>query len=66
FKNATGFSPHKYLILQRIESAKNLLHQNKLSIAEISYQLGFTSQSHFTTAFRKITGITPKCYRDNQ
>ena len=66
FKNATGFSPHKYLILQRIERAQNLLNQNKLSIAEISYQLGFNSQSHFTTAFRKITGITPKSYRDNQ
>ncbi|BAY84241.1 AraC family transcriptional regulator [Calothrix parasitica NIES-267] len=66
FKNSTGFSPHKYLILQRIERAQNLLNQNKLSIAEISYQLGFTSQSHFTTAFRKITGITPKSYRDNQ
>lgn len=66
FKKATGFSPHKYLILQRIERAQNLLNQNKLSIAEISYQLGFTSQSHFTTTFRKMTGITPKYYRDNK
>lgn len=66
FKNATGFSPHKYLILQRIESAKNLLNQDKLSIAEISYQLGFNSQSHFTSAFRKMTGVTPKYYRENK
>ena len=66
FKKATGFSPHKYLILQRIERAENLLHQDKLSIAEISYQLGFTSQSHFTTTFRKMTGVTPKYYRDRK
>ncbi|MEO0839084.1 MAG: AraC family transcriptional regulator [Cyanobacteria bacterium J06643_5] len=65
FKNSTGFSPHKYLILQRIESAKNLLHQNKFSIAEISYQLGFNSQSHFTNTFHKYTGMTPKYYRDS-
>ncbi|MCJ8281096.1 MAG: AraC family transcriptional regulator [Rivularia sp. ALOHA_DT_140] len=66
FKDATGFSPHKYLILQRIEQAKNLLRQNKLSMAEISYQLGFNSQSHFTSTFRQHTGMTPKFYRDNK
>lgn len=66
FKNATGFPPHKYLILQRIERAKNLLEGDKLSIAEISYELGFTSQSHFTAAFRKLTGMTPKYYRDHK
>ncbi|MEW6497951.1 MAG: AraC family transcriptional regulator [Cyanobacteriota bacterium] len=65
FKQATGLPPHQYLIKRRIEKAKSLLTQTHLAIAEIAYRVGFASQSHFTTLFRKHTGMTPKAYRDN-
>lgn len=65
FKQATGLPPHQYLIKRRIEKAKTLLTQTDLAIAEIAYRVGFASQSHFTTLFRKHTTTTPKAYRDS-
>ncbi|WP_315788728.1 AraC family transcriptional regulator [Fischerella sp. JS2] len=41
-----------------------MLKQRNNSISEIAFQCGFNSQSHFTQQFRKITGVTPKTYRD--
>ncbi|AFZ32510.1 transcriptional regulator, AraC family [Gloeocapsa sp. PCC 7428] len=63
FKQSTGLSPHQYLLSQRIERAKKLLSETQLSIADISYQLGFASQSHFTATFRRLTTVTPSVYR---
>lgn len=63
FKLSTGYSPHQYLMQQRIERAKHLLSQTKIPIVEISYKLGFSSQSHFTSAFHRVVGVTPKNYR---
>jgi AraC family transcriptional regulator len=48
----------------RMERAKYLLSRNNLSIAEVSQQVGFQNQGHFTHAFRKCTGTTPKMYRE--
>jgi AraC family transcriptional regulator len=64
FKQATGIPPHQYLLAQRIERAKNLLTRKQLTIADISYQLGFASQSHFTATFRRFTKVTPTVYRN--
>lgn len=65
FKQATGLPPHQYLVKRRIEKAKRLLADTDLAIAEIAYRVGFASQSHFTTLFRKHTETTPKAYRDS-
>ena len=64
FKQSTGLAPHQYVIDCRIERAKMLLAQRKLSITEICYQVGFQSRSHFSALFRKHTTMTPKVYRD--
>ena len=61
----TGISPHQYILKCKIERAKELLKNPLLSIADISYSLSFSSQSHFTTVFRRFTGITPNTYRQN-
>ncbi len=66
FKQSTGLSPHQYVIRYRIERAKQLLRQSKLSIAEIAYSLGFTHQSHFSHHFKHLTGISPKTFLRNQ
>jgi AraC family transcriptional regulator len=64
FKQATGVSPHQYLVKSRIERAKSLLARSELPIVEVGLKVGFKNQSHFTTIFRKITSLTPGAYRD--
>ena len=51
----TGFDP--------IAEAKRLLDYTDYSILDIALHLGFKSQSHFTTTFKKFEGLTPKEYR---
>jgi len=63
FKQSTGVTPHQHLTKTRIEKAKQLLVQSDIPIVEVCYQVGFQSQSHFTTVFRKMTGFTPRIYR---
>ena len=65
FKQATGLTPHRYLIQLRIEQARALL-ANELSIAEVAELVGYQSHSHFTTRFRGLTGLTPTAYRETQ
>lgn len=63
-KSTTGRTPHQFLLARRIHVARRLLKQSGLSLAEISYQLGFSSQSHFTAVFRRFAGITPHQFRN--
>ncbi|WP_394832373.1 AraC family transcriptional regulator [Pendulispora rubella] len=63
FKQSTGETPHGYVLRRRIEKARELLRQSAKSIAEVAFEVGFSSQSHFTTQFRKLTGSTPRQYR---
>jgi AraC family transcriptional regulator len=63
FKQSTGCSPYQYLLRQRFATAQHLLAKTRLSLAEISYRLGFSSQAHFTTMFRQHVGTTPGAYR---
>jgi len=65
FKQSTGLTPYQFVLDCRIEKAKQLLKNHKLTITEISHQLGFYDQSRFTNTFRKRVGITPKRFRDS-
>jgi len=65
FKQSTGVTPYQYVLNCRISKAKDLLKNQKLSLAEISQKLGFYDQSRFSNTFRNRVGITPKKYRDN-
>lgn len=60
FKQATGLSPHQYMLRERIEKAKAMLAADEQSVTEIALSLGFSSQSHFTDTFRKQTGTSPR------
>jgi AraC family transcriptional regulator len=62
FKSTTGTTPHQYVIRCRIERAKNLMRQGKLSLADISTQVGFVDQSHFHRYFKRLVGVTPKTF----
>lgn len=63
FKRATGISPHKYVVQQRVERAKLLLSKTDLAIADIALQVGFSNQSHLTRHFKCLTRVTPKQFR---
>jgi AraC family transcriptional regulator len=63
FKQAMGISPHQYVIQQRVEHAKLMLSKTDLAIADIALQVGFSSQSHLTQQFKRLTGMTPKQVR---
>jgi AraC family transcriptional regulator len=64
FRRSTGLPPHRYLLRRRIGRAKELVSAGRMPLAEISYVLGFPSQAHFTTMFRKLVGTTPGAYRN--
>lgn len=66
FKMSTGTTPHQYVMRQRVEKAQELLRDRGLGLAEIATRVGFETQSHFTSVFRHIVGITPKRYREGQ
>ncbi|MBQ8185696.1 MAG: helix-turn-helix domain-containing protein [Clostridia bacterium] len=63
FKQKTGLSPYEYVLISRLNRAKELLHQTDLSISQIAYATGFNSESNFIHAFSQNTGITPNRFR---
>lgn len=62
FKQSIGVTPHQYVIRRRIERAKELLTQNKLTISDVAKIVGFVDQSHFHRHFKRLVGITPKAF----
>lgn len=63
FKNSTGEPPHKYIVRSRVNRAKELLAEPHLSIADVAFEVGYKNQSHFTTCFRRLVGLTPGAFR---
>lgn len=64
FYKEIGMSISEYIILQKLEKAKNLLCYSDYSATDIANYLAFSSQSHFIQVFKKYEGITPAKYRD--
>jgi AraC family transcriptional regulator len=63
FKKSMGISLWQYVITQRINRAKELLKEQKLSLAEIALACGFSHYSHLNKHFQKVTGTTPRNYQ---
>jgi AraC family transcriptional regulator len=63
FREATGVSPHQYVLAARLDLARKLLAQSNLPISRIAEESGFSSQSHLTAAFRAAHSTTPAEYR---
>jgi AraC family transcriptional regulator len=63
FQAAIGVSPHRYLMQQRVERARQLLRHTPLAIAEVAARTGFTDQSHLTRVMRRVAGTTPAALR---
>lgn len=64
FKRSVGETPHNYVLQRRMDAARVLIRDNTGTLAEIAYATGFSSQSHMTTAFKKVLGITPGAIRE--
>jgi AraC family transcriptional regulator len=65
FKQSTGWAPHNYVLLRRIERAKQQLRDPKRSVIEAGLDAGFQNASHFARVFRKLVGSTPSKFRSD-
>jgi AraC family transcriptional regulator len=63
FKQSFGVPPHRYHTTRRIERARTLLADPRLSVTEIAAELGFNDTSSFSATFRKLARRTPTAYR---
>lgn len=63
FRAATGSRPHHYLLQRRIERSISLMTQTPIPLAELALTVGFQSQSHFSTVFKRLTGQSPAQWR---
>lgn len=61
-KEFYNMSPHEYIKVTRMKQAGILLDENKLTVSEISYKVGFSSHAHFASSFKDFYGCTPTEY----
>ncbi len=63
FSDVTYTTIENFIILQKIERAKQLLIINELTITEISWKLNYSSTAHFSNQFKNITGLKPTTFQ---
>lgn len=63
FRKRYGTAPNQYIINRRVECAKKMLVEKKMSIGEISAALHYSSTQHFSKSFKQVSGMTPGRYR---
>ena len=63
FRKCVGQGIGEYVHRLRVRAACEQILEPEISIAEVSFALGFADQSHFTRAFRRVTGMTPSAFR---
>jgi AraC family transcriptional regulator len=63
FREATGTTPHRYLLDLRLEEAQRRLKELRAPLTDIALDCGFSSHSHLSKAFRHRLGVTPSQYR---
>ncbi|NEI72231.1 helix-turn-helix domain-containing protein [Rhizobium lusitanum] len=66
FKQATGTTVHRYVVQRRVERARFLLLQERLSAGEVALAAGFSHQSHMARWMRLVLGYTPRRLRGEQ
>ena len=63
FSEVKGITIQQFIIIHKIERVKELLLYDELNLTEISYKLHYSSVSHLSNQFKKITGLTPTFYK---
>ena len=64
FTEVEGISIEQYFISQRIEKVKELLMYDELTLSEIAFKLNYSSVSHLSKQFKKVTGLTPSHFKN--
>lgn len=64
FSSIEGKSIERYYIHQKIERAKELIVYGEQSFSEIAFELGYSSQQHFSRQFKKETGLAPSHFKN--
>ena len=63
FKQSTGVSPHRYLLIHRINCAKEMMNDQNRTLTQIALDCGFSGSSQFSVVFKRIAGTSPRTYR---
>lgn len=63
FSEVKGITLQQFIITQKIERVKELLLYNELNLTQISYKLHYSSVSHLSTQFKKVTGLSPTFFK---
>lgn len=63
FSEVKGMTIQQYIILHKIERAKELLLYDELTLTEIAYKLHYSSVAHLSNQFKKVTGLTPTYFK---
>lgn len=63
FSEVKGITIQQFIIIHKIERAKELLLYDELNLTEISYRLNYSSVAHLSNQFKKITGLTPSHFK---
>ena len=64
FSSVENITIEQYIILQKIERAKELLKYGELTLSEIAYKLGYSSVQHLSNQFKKVTGLTASQFKN--
>jgi len=63
FKSVVGVAPLTYLMNLRMQFAEHELREGAMSVSELGHSLGYATESAFSNAFKRTTGLAPKRYR---
>jgi hypothetical protein len=63
FSGVQGITIERYIITQKIKRIKELLVVDKLTLSDIAFKLKYSSVSHLSNQFKKITGLTPSFFK---
>ncbi|MNZ88681.1 HTH-type transcriptional activator RhaS [compost metagenome] len=64
FKEVTGFGFTQYINITRVKEAEHLLRETNWSVTQVSEHCGFENFSHFGRVFKKLSGLSPRAYRN--
>lgn len=64
FSEVEGVTVEQFFILQKVEKVKELLIYGEMNLNEISYQLGYSSAAHLSAQFKKVTGFSPREFKN--
>lgn len=66
FSASEGITLEKYIILQKIERIKELVHQDEYTLSEIAYMMDYSSVQYLSNQFKKMTGLSVSEFKKNE